>query len=359
MGQGGAVHETACGRDPEGGPLRCYTLVMGRLRAALMNWGATLLSLRAPDRHGVGGEVLLGFEEPSGWWRPPRQPYLGGTIGRVANRVAGARFAVDGAEHRLAANDGAHSLHGGARGFDQRAWQGEVRLLPEGPSVRFRRISPDGEEGYPGHLSVEVVYTLTEDALHLQWSATTDRTTPVNLTQHAYFNLEGDGGTVLDHRLQLPAARVTPVDAGLIPTGEHRPVDGTPFDFRTAKPIGQDLGAADEQLRHAGGYDHNWVLDGVPDLQQPGLHLAAVLTAPRSGRRLTLSTSQPGLQFYSGNFLDGRLKGRGGRPLQRHAGLCLEPQHFPDSVHRPDFPSVWLRPGERWLHRAVYCFDTV
>jgi aldose 1-epimerase len=276
--------------------------------------------------------------------------YLGAAIGRFGNRIAHGRFELDGATYQLPLNNGPNSLHGGTDGFNKKVWTATV--VPAG--VRMEYVSPDGEMGYPGTLRAAVTYTLQGSELTLAYEATTDAATVVNMTNHAYFNLAGEGGDLAAHTIRLNAERFTPVDAGLIPTGELRPVDGTPFDLRAAKLIGLEWDSADEQMVRAGGYDHNWVL-AEPD-ESGGLRWAAELSDPGSGRTLTVSTTEPGIQFYSGNFLDGSFPGRNGRAVTRRSGCCLETQHFPDSPNQPEFPSTTLRPGETLRSVTVFAF---
>lgn len=317
------------------------------LRVELIEVGAAISRIQAPDRDGTLADVVLGFESIDKYLANPS--YFGCVVGRVANRIAGARFELDGKTYKLAANDGPNSLHGGVRGFCRVVWKGEAVDSAKGRAVRFTYTSPDGEEGYPGTLKASVTYSLDgEGGLHIDYRATTDAPTPVNLTNHSYFNLAGAGsGTILDHVLELNASRYTPVDATLIPTGELAPVAGTPFDFTSPTAIGARI----DQVK--GGYDHNWVLDAGGGSLAP----AGSLYDPASGRYMEFSTTQPGVQFYSGNFLDGSLKGRGGA-YEKHGALALETQHFPDSIHHPDFPSIVLRPGETFTSTTVYRFST-
>lgn len=338
-----------------GQPVTLYTLEGERLRAQVMDLGATLVSLRAPDRDGRAGDVVLGFDSVDGYVQPA-QPYLGAVVGRCANRIAQGRFTLDGQAFQLARNNLGQHLHGGLRGFDKLPWQAAVRPGTGGnggAALVLTLVSPDGDEGYPGRLEAQVRYTLDGDALRLDYSAQCDRPTVVNLTNHAYFNLAG-GGDVLGHELRIAAQRFTPVSEVLIPSGELREVAGTPMDFREFRRIGERLDADDEQLRHAGGYDHNWVLDGPVDTLRP----VAWLREPASGRTLEVLTTQPGLQFYSGNFLDGSLVGRDGQRYGHRHGLCLETQHFPDSPNQPTFPSVRLEPGQAYRQTTVYRFGT-
>ncbi|HEY8965179.1 MAG TPA: aldose epimerase family protein [Candidatus Methylacidiphilales bacterium] len=349
-----AVTSSPYGALPDGTPVTRYVLDNGRAHVELIDYGATVTKLLVPDAAGKQADVVLGFDSLDGYLGA--EPFFGATIGRCANRIAGGSFSLDGKEYKLALSDKPrpNSLHGGDKGFDKRMWKGEP--IPGENAVRFTRTSPDGEEGYPGTLRAAVVYRLSgsgkRNALEIELSATTDKPTLVNLTHHGYFNLAGEGsGTILDHVLQIDAARYTPVDAALIPTGERKSLDGTPFDFRRPEQIGARIAQAGGDPV---GYDHNYVLDG----SGLGLHKAAVVTEPSSGRRLTVRTDQPGIQFYSGNFLDGTLKGKGGHAYPQYGAFCLEPQKFPDAIHHPGFPSVVLRPGETYRSRIVYAFDT-
>jgi aldose 1-epimerase len=333
------------GTLPDGRSVERYVLQAGAVEVAVVTYGAVLQSVRVPDAGGTPGEVTLGYDGVEGYLSDVG--YLGAVVGRFANRIAKGRFTLDGVEHVLPANHGAACLHGGPGGFHAQLWS--AREVPGG--VELSRTSPDGEMGFPGTLEVTVTYTLDEDGLELRYSATTDRPTVVNLTNHAYWNLAGDG-TIEAHVLELPASRFVAVDADLIPT-ELAPVEGSPLDFRTPRPIGDRIRVPHPQLRHALGYDHAWVLDG-----DDALHLAARVHDPRSGRVLEVLTDQPSVQFYSGNFLDGAVAGRGGRAMRQGDGLCLETQHLPDSPNRPDFPSTVLRPGERYETRTLLRFGT-
>jgi aldose 1-epimerase len=298
--------------------------------------------------------VVLGFATLEEYLRENR-PYFGAVVGRYANRIARGELEIEGKTYLLARNDGEHHLHGGRRGFDRVIWNASAVTGPERAGVTFRHLSRDGEEGYPGDLAVEVTCALTgRDELVFDYRATTDRTTVCNLSHHGYFNLDaGRAPSVLGHVLTLDADHFTPVGPGLIPTGDLRPVEGTPMDFRRPSSIGARLAAHDEQLALAGGYDHNWALNR----RRPGLVLAARLLGPQSGRVMEVLTTEPGLQLYSGNFLDGSIVGKGGLAYGRHAGLCLETQHFPDSPHHPHFPTTLLRPGETYRSTTVYRFS--
>ena len=356
---GASVTQTEFGVTPGGEPVQLFTLTNANgTEVRAMTWGGIIVSLKVPDRNGVPGDVVLGYDDLAGYL--DETPYFGALIGRYGNRIGGARFTLDGAEVQLEANDGPNSLHGGVRGFDKQLWDGAPLETAAGVGVVFTRVSPDGEGGYPGNLSVQVTYTLTDaDELVVDYLATTDRATPVNLTQHSYFNLAGDGsGDVLGHRLTLNASRYTPVDATLIPTGELAGVEGTPFDFRSPHAIGERIAADDAQIGFGGGYDHNWVLDrdGAAD---GDLVLAARVEEPVSGRVMEIRTTEPGIQFYSGNFLDGTLTGKGGHVYEHRTGFCLETQHFPDSPNQPGFPSTILRAGSEYRSRTVFSFGVM
>lgn len=343
----------------DGDEVDLFTLTNANgVEVKVITYGAIIVSLKVPDRNGALDDVVLGFDGLSGY--VGETPYFGALIGRYGNRIGGARFELEGTTYQLAANNGPNHLHGGRRGFDKVVWDARPLERGNGAGVVFRRTSAAGEEGYPGALSVQVSYTLTNaDELIFDYLATTDAATPVNLTQHSYFNLAGDGsGDVLGHLLTLNASRYTPVDAGLIPTGELAGVQGTPFDFRAPHAIGERIGADDEQIRLGGGYDHNFVLDrgeAGPD----ELVLAARVEEPTTGRVLEVRTTEPGLQFYSGNFLDGTLTGKRGAVYRHRYGFCLETQHFPDSPNKPEFPSTILQPGEEYRSRTVLSFGVM
>jgi aldose 1-epimerase len=344
------VTRAAFGALPDGAPVEIFTVTNGNgVEVRAISFGGIITSLRVPDRTGQSADIVLGYDTPGDYARN-NSPYFGAIIGRYGNRIAKGRFSLDGAIYTLATNNGPNHLHGGVRGFDKVAWSGEA--TDEG--VRFGYVSKDGEEGYPGTLSVRVTYTLNDrNELAVDYEATSDKPTIVNLTQHSYFNLAGQGARdILDHRLQIDADRYTPVDPTLIPTGELAPVAGTPFDFRQPTPIGARIGDDHPQLKNGLGYDHNFVLNRSGE----GLRHAARVVDPASGRTLDIATTEPGLQFYSGNFLDGSITGKAGRTYQKRYGFCLETQHFPDSPNHPDFPSAVLRPGQTYKSRTVFTF---
>jgi aldose 1-epimerase len=342
------------GTTPDGVAVDRYTLTSASgVTITVLSYGGVIQSVLAPDRAGALADVTLGYDTLDGYLRD--KSYLGALVGRVANRIRAGRFSLDGREYTLATNAGGNHLHGGIRGFNKYVWTTEPFADGENIGLRLEHVSPAGDEGYPGTLTARVTYTLTPaGALLMDFFATTDAPTPVNLTQHSYFNLAGTGvGDILGHTLELAAARFTPVDAQLIPIGELRPVQGTPFDFTTAETIGARIDENDEQLRLAGGYDHNFVLD---HRAASDLVLAARLTDPLSGRGLDIHTTEPGMQCYSGNFLDGTVAGKGGIPLAYRSGLALETQHFPNSPNEPSFPSTILRPGAEHRSRTIYHF---
>jgi aldose 1-epimerase len=354
----GRVTREPFGETAQGEAVTLFTLANAHgMEVRAVSYGGIILSLLVPDREGKLGDVALGYDDLAGYLA--ETPYFGAIIGRYGNRIGGASFALDGETYSLAANDGSNHLHGGWVGFDKVVWNTEPFENEEGVGVVFSRMSPAGEEGYPGNLSVEVTYTLTDrNELIFDYMATTDAATPVNLTQHTYFNLAGHGsGDVLGHQLLLNASRYTPVDEGLIPTGELAPVEGTPFDFRTPHTIGERIESDNVQLVRGGGYDHNWILDRE-EAGEGETTLAARVVEPTSGRVMEVYTTEPGVQFYSGNFLDGSITGKDGVVYTHRTGFCLETQHFPDSPNQPGFPSTILRPGEEYRSRTVYRFST-
>jgi len=342
------------GAMPDGRMVERLTLRNARgMEVSFIAHGGAITSILVPDRDGVMADVVLGYRTLDEYLRD--RVWLGPLIGRYANRIAGGRFTLDGRDYHLPRNDGPNHLHGGPRGFDHVLW--DVDPLPDAAGAVLTHTSPAGAEGYPGTLAVRVTYTLTDaDELSVDYHATTDAPTPVSLTQHSYFNLAGEGsGDVLAHELTLNASRITPVDECVIPTGELRPVAGTPFDFTTPTALGARIDAGDEQLRITGGYDHNFVLDRAGD----GLELAARLHDPASGRVLEIHTTEPGIQLYTGNALDRTIIGKSGRPYARRTGVALETQHFPDSPNQPRLPSTILRPGETYRSRTVYRFGVL
>ncbi len=340
------------GKTDDGTPVALYTMESaGGLRVSITNYGGIIVSLYAPDRNGQPGDVVLGFERLEDYLK--RHPYFGAIIGRYGNRIAKGRFTLEGVEYKLAQNNGENHLHGGIQGFDKKVWQARHWTDGDGSHLELSYTSPDGEEAYPGTLDVKVIYTLNDrNQLRIDYAATTDKPTVVNLTNHSYFNLAGEG-LILDHVLRLNADHFTPVDAGLIPTGELRPVHGTPFDFTTPTAIGARIEQDDEQLRFGRGYDHNFVLRGGGGT----LAEAAEVYEPKTGRVLRVLTTEPGVQFYTGNFLDGTLKGKGGWVYVRRSGFCLETQHFPDSPNKPSFPSTVLRPGQTYRSSTIFEFS--
>jgi aldose 1-epimerase len=340
------------GKLPAGTPVEIYTLSDGAYEARIATYGGIVVSLKAPDRNGKSADVVLGFDDVDGYvanFNGSSDAYFGAIIGRYANRIAGGSFTLDGQKYSLPKNNGENTLHGGPHGFNNIVWK--AKPVVNGVELSYR--SKDGEAGFPGNLTATVRYTLVKGDLRIEYSATTDKTTVVNLTNHSYFNLAGQGD-ILKHELTLHASRFTPVDAGLIPTGQWKAVESTPFDFRKSTAVGARINADDTQLHLGRGYDHNWVLDS----KSGQLAEAAEVYDPSSGRVLKVLTDQPGIQFYSGNFLDGSIKGKGGNPDVLHAALCLETQHFPDSPNHPDFPSTELKPGERYHTVTIYRFST-
>ncbi len=344
------------GSTPDGESVRIYTLTnSGGIELRIITYGGIIVSLRTPDRDGNFDDIVLGFDSLDGYLA--KHPFFGTLVGRYANRISNGRFTLDGVEYKLVRNNGDNHIHGGIKGFDKVVWRGRSFEDEDGVGIVLEYTSADGEEGYPGKLDVQVTYTLNgNNELVCDYRAITDRATPINLTQHSYFNLAGQGtGNVLRHILELNAEAFTPIDAELIPTGEIRPVEGTPFDFRTEMPIGARINSPEEQIQLGGGYDHNFVLDQTGE----GPSLAARVREPMSGRVMEVHTTEPGVQLYTGNFLDGTLTGKGGRVYERRFGFCLETQHYPDSPNRPDFPSTILRPGETYESRTVFKFPDV
>lgn len=341
------------GRMPDGTPVEIYTLNDGRVEARIMTYGGIVVSLKVPDRKGNAADVVLGFDDLDGYVANNNNKgtaFFGAIIGRYANRIAHAAFTLDEKKYQLPKNDGDNTLHSGTHGFNNVVWT--ARAIESGVELTY--LSKDGENGFPGNLKTVVRYTLSGGSLRIEYSATTDRDTVLNLTNHSYFNLAGQGkGDILGHQLTLHASRFTPVDATLIPTGELKSVASTPFDFRKPMAIGARIDADDGQLHRGRGYDHNWVLDssGAKPAE------VAEVYEPNSGRVMRVLTDQPGIQFYSGNFLDGSIKGKGGVPYERRSALCLETQHFPDSPNHPSFPSTELKPGQTFHSVTVFSFS--
>ena len=339
------------GKTSDGTEIQLFTLTNAHgLKASISTLGGTLTSLIVPNKAGKMSDVILGFDNVSGYLSPAfkkSNPYFGALIGRYGNRIAKGQFTIDGKTYHVGINNNGNSLHGGTVGFNQKVWAAKPGTSADGETLTLSYLSKDGEEGYPGNLNVTVVYTLTNDnALKIDYTATTDKATPVNLTNHAYFNLaQGESKDVLAHVLTIPADRYTVVDANLIPTGELKPVKGTPFDFTTPHAIGERIAQV------PGGYDHNWVLNNAT-----GQHSAATVYEPTTGRTLEVTTDKPGVQFYTGNFLDGSLTGKNGTVYGKHAGFCLETQHFPDSPNQPKFPNTILKPGETYHTTTSYTF---
>ncbi|MDT0402826.1 aldose epimerase family protein [Streptomyces edwardsiae] len=349
----GRPARTLFGRLADGTKVHSWALENGGTRMEVLSYGGIVRSLEIPDRRGRYTNVSLGFGTIEEY--VASSPYFGALIGRYGNRIDKGRFTLDGTAYQLSVNDGENTLHGGAQGFDKRVWDVEPFTRGSDVGLHLYYTSVDGEMGYPGTLRTKVTYTLTRDGdWRVDYEATTDRATVVNLTSHVYWNLAGEGsGSIHDHELTVDASRYTPVDAGLIPTGELARVAATPFDFRRAKPVGRDIRTAHQQVLYGQGFDHNWVLDkGITARPE---HVAT-LRDPSSGRTLRIATNEPGLQFYSGNFLDGTLVGTSGRVYRQGDGLCLETQHFPDSPNQPSFPSTVLRPGRTYRTTTVHSF---
>jgi aldose 1-epimerase len=354
--QPGSTTKKPFGKTPDGEPVDLYVLTnRGGAEVSITNYGGTVVSLKVPDRNGKFADVVLGYETVDGYANG--KSYFGAIIGRYGNRIGHAQFVLDGKTYTLAKNNGENCLHGGIKGFNKAMWTAKILPAKDGQSLELSYLSKDGEEGFPGNLKVSVIYTLTDtNALRIVYSATTDKPTVVNLTNHAYFNLAGQGsGDILGHVLTVHADKFTPVDAGLIPTGELRDVAGTPFDFRKPTAIGSRIDQDEEQLKLGGGYDHNFVLRRSSDI---GESLAARVVDPTTGRVVEVWTTEPGVQFYTGNFLDGKSAGKGGATYPKRSAFCLETQHFPDSPNQPKFPSAVLNPGQRYHTITEYRFST-
>ena len=336
------------GKTAAGTPVQIYTLSNENLTVLITTFGARVVSIEAPDRSGKKADVVLGYDSVKEY-EADKSTYFGSIVGRYGNRIAKGTFTIDGKTYHVPLNNNGNALHGGPAGFSSKVWVGKE--IPDG--VEMTLVSPDGDMGFPGTLTARVRYTVEGKSLKINYIATTTKPTVVNLTNHSYFNLAGNGkGTILDHVLMMPADFYTPVDATQIPTGELAPVEGTPFDFRKPTAIGARINDTNEQLKIGGGYDHNWALNGAGD----GLHLAAKVYEASSGRTLTVMTTQPGVQFYSGNFLDGTHTGKFGVTYQKYAGFCLETQHFPDAPNHPKFASTLLKPGQTMHSETVFTF---
>jgi len=349
------VEKKAFGTTADGKTADLYTLKnKNGMVVTITNFGATVVSILVPDKAGKMADVALGYDNLAGY--ELNKNYLGVLVGRYGNRIAHGKFSIDGTEYTLAKNNGDNTLHGGLKGFNKMMWDAKDVSKSGEPAVEMNYVSKDGEEGFPGNLSVTVVYTLTnKNELRIEYTATTDKKTVVNLTNHTYFNLSGQGhGDVLKEEMMINADKFTPVDSGLIPTGELKSVAGTPFDFRKATAIGERINADDEQIKLGGGYDHNFVVNR----SKAGLSLAAKVYDPASGRVLEAWTTEPGVQFYTGNFLDGSFQGKGGGAYNKRTAFCLETQHFPDSPNHPSFPTTLLKPGEKYHTTTVYKFAT-
>jgi aldose 1-epimerase len=343
-----SVTKADWGTTAEGKPVQIFTITDHDLKVRITTFGARVVSIEAPDRAGKMGDVVLGYDK-IGQYESDTSTYFGSIVGRYGNRIAKGTFTIDGKTYHVPLNNNGNALHGGPAGFSGKVWMGKE--IPDG--LELTLVSPDGDMGFPGTLTAHVRYTVVGQSLKIDYSATTTKPTVVNLTNHSYFNLAGDGkGTILDQVLMIPADRYTPVDATQIPTGELAPVQGTPFDFRTPTAIGVRIHDSNEQLKIGGGYDHNWVLNST----EGSLHLAAKAYDPTSGRTLMVTTTQPGVQFYSGNFLDGSKTGKYGVTYQKYAGFCLETQHFPDAPNHPKFASTLLRPGQTMHSETVFTF---
>lgn len=341
------------GQTQEQDAVDLYTLTNDHgITAQIMTYGGVLVALHTPDRTGASGDIVLGFDAFADYQE--RSPFFGCITGRYANRIANGQFVLDGVTYPLATNNGPNHLHGGLRGFDKVIWHAETARSADAVTLHLRYHSQDGEEGYPGALDVTVSYTLTnQNELRIDYRATTDKPTILNLTNHTYFNLAGQG-KILDHVMLIDADQITPVNAALIPTGDLAAVTGTPFDFRTPTPIGARIAQDDQQMRYGGGYDHNWVLNHP----EQGLRHVITVTDPSSGRCMDVATSQPGVQFYTANMMPDVLPGKGGQIYSKRSGFCLETQHFPDSPNQPQFPTTVLRPGEQYHETTVFTFST-
>ena len=349
----GTISQAPFGNTPDGTPVAIYTLRNSKgMEARIMTYGGIVQSLKVPDKNGKLGDVVLGYDDLDGYLKAT--PYFGALIGRYGNRIGGAKFTLEGKTYTLATNNGPNSLHGGIKGFDKVVWKATSLMTADGSALQLTYFSKDGEEGFPGNLKVTAVYTLTDDnELRLDFTATTDQPTVCNLTHHSYFNLAGQGnGDILGHIVYINADNTTPVDSNLITTGEIKPVDGTPFDFRKPTAIGARINDPDTVLQYGPGYDHNWVINKP----MGKLGLQARVYEPATGRVMEVFSTEPGLQFYTGNSLDGSITGKDGKIYQRRTAFCMEPQHYPDSPNKPMFPTTELKPGETYQNTIIYRF---
>jgi len=345
------VSEAGFGTLPDGTSAEIYTLKNADIEVQITNYGARVVAIKTADRDGKIGDVALGYNLVQNYVAEgAAKTFFGAVVGRYGNRIRGGKFSIDGHQYQVPTNDHGNALHGGPHGFDEQLWT--ARALRDG--LELTLVSKDGDMGFPGTLTVHVLYTLLGESLRINYTAETDKATVVNVTNHTYFNLSGEGsGAILPEVMQINADQYTPIDAGLIPVGGPKPVKGTPFDFNTPTVIGARINDANEQLKLAGGYDHNWILRG----KAGELKVAAKVVDPKSGRVLTVSTTEPGVQFYSGNFVDGSYTGKSGKKYEKYAGLCLETQHYPDSPNQPEFPSTLLKPGETLRSTTVFAFS--
>ncbi len=349
------IEKSVFGKLADGSQVEAYVLKNANgMSAKIINYGASIVTLTAPDKNGKYEDVVLGYDNIEGYVNGTT--YFGGIVGRYGNRIAKGKMTIDGKEYQLAVNNAPNHLHGGVVGFNKKLWTvDKTEITKNGPAITMTVVSKDGEENYPGNVKLTVVYTLTNDnALSMVYTGSTDKTTVLNPTNHSYFNLTGDmNNTILDHELMINADKITPVDRGLITTGKLEDVAGTPMDFRTAKKIGKDIGADFEQLKYGGGYDHNWVTNNY----DKKVRLIATVYEPKSGRVMETYSDEPGVQFYCGNFLNGTVAGKGGIKYAKRTGLCLEAQHYPDSPNKPEFPTTLLKPGETYHQTTIYKFS--
>ncbi|MGA2280881.1 MAG: aldose epimerase family protein [Verrucomicrobiota bacterium] len=351
----GTISQAPFGKTPDGTPVAIYTLRNSKgMEARIMTYGGIVQSLKVPDKNGKFDDVVLGYDNVGGYIA--KTPYFGALIGRYGNRIGGAKFTLEGKTYTLAANNGPNTLHGGIKGFDKVVWQAQSWITPNGPALELTYVSKDGEEGFPGNLKVKAIYTLTGDnELQLNFTATTDQPTVCNLTHHSYFNLRGQGnGDILGHEVYINSDKTTTVNKELITTGEFAPVEGTPFDFRKPTAIGARINDPNPVLQYGPGYDHNWVINKP----MGKLGLQARVYEPTTGRVMEVWSTEPGLQFYAGNSLDGTITGKDGKVYQQRSGFCLEPQHYPDSPNKPMFPTTELKPGETYQNTILYRFST-